>query len=162
MWCVWRGLARGKTPAVCRFQDISVCSDHNASVCAGKHARHVEHMRAFCRYTRKAEPSHGDVLNLHTEGLSLLSFSLSLVLSSLSSFVLFSFTFSTLFSLVFSLSNSDNDHSSSRLSLCTHGSNLPECQSSWTLAHSLFGRTCSYHARNNCPGMTLQASCHLE
>ena len=28
----------------------------------------VEHMRAFCRYTRKRiEPTHGDVLNVHTE-----------------------------------------------------------------------------------------------
>ena len=25
------------------------------------------------------------------------------------------------------------------LSLCTHGSNLPECQSACTLAHSVFG-----------------------
>ena len=24
------------------------------------------------------------------------------------------------------------------------------------------GRTCSHHARNNCPGITVQASCHLE
>ena len=36
-----------------------------------------------------------------------------------------------------SLSNNDNDHSSSRLSLCTHGSDLPKCHSAWTLAHSL-------------------------
>ena len=32
------------------------------------------------------------------------------------------------------------------LFLCTHGSDLPESQSAGTLAHSLFGRTCSYHA----------------
>ena len=41
--CVWRGLARGKTP-LCRF------------------------MRAFRGHTRKRfEPTHGDGLNLHTE-----------------------------------------------------------------------------------------------
>ena len=82
-------------------------------------------MRAFCTYTRKRfEPTHGDVLNLHTGSLSLslLYFSLSLVLSSFSlpsfsSYVLFSFSFSALFSLVFPLSNDDNDHSSNRLSL---------------------------------------------
>ena len=41
------------------------------------------------------------------------------------------------------------------LSLCTHGSDLPESHSACTLAHSLFGRTCSYQK-------TEQASCHLE
>ena len=66
---------------------------------------------------------------------SLLSFSLP----SFSSSFLLSFSFSSLFSLslLFFLSNNDNDHSSSRLSLCTHGSDL--CQSACTLAHSLFG-----------------------
>ena len=62
------------------------------------------------------------------------SLSSSLLFSSLLSFSLPSLVF-----FLFSLSNNDNDHSSSRLSLCTHGSNLPECQSACTLAHSLFG-----------------------
>ena len=60
----------------------------NASVCIPAKRVHVEHMRAFCRFTRRRfEPTQEDVLNLHTECLSLLSFSLSLVLSFLSSFV---------------------------------------------------------------------------
>ena len=41
------------------------------------------------------------------------------------------------------------------LSMCTHGSDLPESQSDCTLAHSLFGGTRSYH-------IPVQASCHLE
>ena len=67
-----------------------------------------------------------------------LALSLSFCLSFLS--CLLSLLFSSLFplfSLVFPLSNDDNDHSSSRLSLCTHGSDL--CQSACTLAHSQFG-----------------------
>ena len=57
---------------------------------------HVEHKRAFCRYTRRLfVRTHGDVLNLHTGGPSL---SLSLP-----SFFLHSF--SAVFSLVFSLSS---------------------------------------------------------
>ena len=47
---------------------------------------HVLNMRACCRYTRRRpERTHGGVLNLHTGGLCLLSFSLFLSLSSLSS-----------------------------------------------------------------------------
>ena len=37
------------------------------SPCVGSKRAHVFNMRAFCRYTRKRfEPTHGDVLNLHT------------------------------------------------------------------------------------------------
>ena len=85
-------------------------------------------MCAFCRHTRRRfERTHGDVLSIHTwrrEGRrggggggvgSLLS------------------------SLFFPLSNDVNDRSSSRLSLCTHGSNLPEDFSACTLVHSLSG-----------------------
>ena len=108
---------------------------------------HVFNMRAVCRYTRKrSEPTHGDVSNLHAKrregrrvregGGSLLSLFPSLFLSSV---VLFLFSLSLLSSSLSSLSNNDNDHSSSRFSLYTHGSDLPECQSAWTLAHSLFG-----------------------
>ena len=98
---------------------------------------YVQHARVLHVHTEA-------FLNLHTGDLSLSSPSLFLSsflfsLPSFSSFVLFSFSFSALFSHVCSLSNNDNDHSSSRLSLCTHGSNLPECQSACTLAYSLFG-----------------------
>ena len=75
---------------------------------------------------------------------------------------LFSLLFSLLFSPLFSLSNNDNDHSSSRLFLCTHGSNLPECQSACASVQFPVWRTCSNHARNNVPGVPVQASCHLE
>ena len=105
-------------------------------------------MVAFSGYTRRRlERTHGGVLNLHTEGFSafsvflalclsfllslFLSFSalflrsLSLLSSLLFSSLLFSSLFSSLlFSLLFSLSNDDNDRSSSRFSLCTHGSDL--------------------------------------
>ena len=57
---VWRGLARGKKKkkTVCRFKTLP---------CVPAKRAHVEHMRAFCRHTRKRfEPTHGDVLNPHT------------------------------------------------------------------------------------------------
>ena len=119
-------------------------------------------MRAFSRYTRRRlERTHGGVLNLHTEGFSafsvfldfclsflfsLFSPSLSLLsslLTSLSSFSLLSL------SLVFSLSTDDNDHSSSRLSLCTHGSDLRECRSACALAHSLSGEHVRFMEETN-------------
>ena len=57
-------------------------------------------MRACCRYTRRRpERTHGGALNLHTGGLCLVSFSLSLSLSSLSS-PLFSSLLSSLLSFV--------------------------------------------------------------
>ena len=90
-------------------------------VCRFKTLPCVPAKRSFCWYTRKRfEPTHGDVLNLHTErrwevffSLSR-PFSLSLLLSLLPLLFLFS---SLLFSSLslFSLSNNDNDHSSSRL-----------------------------------------------
>ena len=49
--------------------------------------------------------------------------------------------------------------SSSQLSLSTDGSDLPESQSPCPF---LVGPSCSHHARINCPGVTVQASCHLE
>ena len=109
--CVAR-LGMRKKP-VCRFK---------TSPCVPAKRVHVLNMRAFRTYTRKRfEPTHGDVLNLHTgerEGGGGGSLSLS-------------------FSLLLSLSNNDNDHSSSRFSLKTHSSDLPECQSAWVMAHSL-------------------------
>ena len=44
---------------------------------------------------------------------------------------------SSLLSLSLSLSNNDNNHSSSQLSLSTDGSDLPESQSPWASVHSL-------------------------
>ena len=61
------------------------------------------------------------------------------------------------FSLLFSLSNNGNDHSSSRFSLCTL--RVSECT---YIGSFPVWRTCSHGARNNCPGITVQASCHLE
>ena len=140
--CVWRGLTRGKLP-VCRLK-TSPCAgskrlrvypqnDRMCSTCArfaGTHGGVLNlHTETF--------------FNLHTgrrKG-SLLSLSLSTPLSlsssfsrpfSLSLFLLlslfrrslpsFSFSFSSHFSssLLFSLNTNDNDHSSSRLSLCVH------------------------------------------
>ena len=45
-------------------------------------------------------------------------------------------------------------------SLCTF---LPEGQGAWAMhGPFLVGLTCSHHARNNCPSVLVQASCHLE
>ena len=96
----------------------------------------VEHMRAFCRHTRKRlEPTHGDVSNLHTgvregegegRGVSSLSrpfslslfFLLSLFRRSLHSFS-FSFSFSSP-SLFFSLSVTMTMITRPVGSLCVH------------------------------------------
>ena len=92
VWCVWRGLARGKT-TVCRFT-TSLCRSKTLLCMPAKRA-YVFNMRAFCRYKRKRfEPTHADVLNLHTER------------------------------------REENDHSSSRFSLCTHGSDFHSFQRS--------------------------------
>ena len=132
VWCVvcvcvvWRGLARGKAP-VCRFKK---------SPCVGSKGLRVYRQNArMCSTCARLARTHGGLLNLHTGGLSLSlslflsSFLISLVLSSFSllsfsSFVLFSFSFSALFSLVFPLSNDDNGHSSSRLSLSLYNTAL--------------------------------------
>ena len=126
----------------------------------------VSNMRAFCQYTRRRfEPTHRDVFNLHTERrkwgrkgrrgslLSLsLPFSLCLFRRSLSllSFSSRSCRLSSPLSATMTMITRPVG-----LSLCTQGSDLPECQSACTLAHSVFGRTSSYHT-------TVQASCHLE
>ena len=81
--------------------------------------------RAFSRYTRKRlERTHGGVFRLLCLSCSL-SLSLLLFLCYLLSGLLSLLSLSPLLlSLVFSLSNDDSDHSSSQLSLCTHGSDL--------------------------------------
>ena len=145
--CVWRGLARGKHPCVARLgtrKNVSVCTFKTLPCVLAKRA-HVEHMRAFCLYTRRRfEPTHGDVLNLHTGSLSLSSPSLflsSFLLFSLPSY--FSRSLSLLSSLLSSLSATmtmiTRPVGSLSLSLCKHGSDLPECQSAWSVAHSLLG-----------------------
>ena len=114
VWCmcvVWHA----ENPSVCAFktpvctQKTPACSTH-----AGVFGVHTEACRI---YTRKGLPPS-------------LSFLLSLFFLS---FLLFSL------SLFSSLSNNLNDHSSSRLSLCTQGSDMPECQSACLSVHSLFG-----------------------
>ena len=140
---VWCGAAwHAENPSVCAFK---------TPPCVPGKRPHVLNMRSFSGYTRRRlERTHGRVLNLHTDGFSAFSvfLALSLCLScSLSSFCLSFFlspllssplSFSLpLLSSLSSLSNNDNDHSSSRLSLCTHGSDLPECQSAWASVHSL-------------------------
>ena len=86
---VWHGLARGKKPRVL-IQHASVRSV-STPPCVPTTRPHVEHMRARCRYTRRrADGTHGSVLNQHTGGLCLLSLSF-FSLSSLSSLLFFSF-----------------------------------------------------------------------
>ena len=115
--CVWRGLARGKPPCV-GSKRLRVYGQ-NARMCStcARFAR--THGGLLNLHTGTFEPAHGGPLSLSSPSLFLSSFLLSL------------------FSLVFPLSNDDNDHSSSRLSLCKHGSDLPECHSAWAVAHSL-------------------------
>ena len=103
--------------------------------------------KPVCRF--KTSPCVGSNTSVCTGKTRACPFSLSLP----------SFSFSSLFPplvvSLFSLSNNDNDLTRPvGLSLCTHGSDLPECQSACTLANSLFGRTCSQHARNNCLGVS--------
>ena len=80
----------------------------------------------------------GDVSNLHTGclSLSLLSFSLSLVLSSFSLPSYVSRSLSLLSSLLSSLSAAMTmiTRPVGSLSLSKHGSDLPECQSAWAVA----------------------------
>ena len=90
-------------------------------------------MRAFCRYKRRRfEPTHGDVLNLHTGGPSL-SLSVSRPFFFLSSAILpslFSRSLSLLSSLLSSLSSFSATMTMSTRpvgSLCVH--TAPTCQS---------------------------------
>ena len=156
-WCVCGAAWHAEKNPVCM---TSPCTFKTPPCVPAKRA-HVFNMRTFCRHTqRRFAPTHGDVLSIHTErregvrggggggGEGFLS------------------SLSPLFPLLSSLSSLSATMTMNTgpvgLSLCTHGSNLPECQSACTLAHSLFGRTCPHCARNNCPGMVVQASCHLE
>ena len=86
VWCVAR-LGTRKTPRVL-IQQASVRTV-STPPCVPATRPHVEHMRARCRYTRRrADGTHGGVLNQHTGGFCLLSLSF------------FSLSFSSLFSLV--------------------------------------------------------------
>ena len=121
VFCWWCGVVRlgmRKTSPCVDSKRLRVCVQ-DASVCTGKTPACAEHA-GVSRYTRRRpERTHGGILNLHTEGFSASSSLLSPLLSSLLSCSLPSLVFS-----LFPLSNDDNDHSSSRLSLCTHGSVL--------------------------------------
>ena len=126
LWCV--GLCVGAEKTRVQVQKRLRVKVQNASVRAGKNAGMCSTCTRFAGTHRKRlEPTHGDVVNLHTRrrngvgGGSLLSLVPSLFLLSLSSVVLF---IRSLLSLLFSLSNDDNDRSSSQFSVCTHGSDL--------------------------------------
>ena len=122
VWCVWCVVRLGmqKTPPCVDSKRLRVCVQ-DASVC-------TTHGRVFrLIFSLLLSPL------LLSFSRPFFSLSLSLPLHSLSCSLP-----SLVFSL-FSLSNNVNDHSSSALSLGTHGSNLPECQSACTLAHSLSG-----------------------
>ena len=81
--CVVCGLARlgtRKTPPCVGSKRLCV-PVQSASVCGGKTPACVVHIRPFSGYTRRRpDRTHGDVLNLHTEGFS--AFSVFLALSS--------------------------------------------------------------------------------
>ena len=131
VWCMWRGLARGK-PLVCKLKTSSCESS--------KRLRVYQQNARMCSTCARFASTHGGVLNLHTEtfltntrggrkekGVCMgegVLFSLfpHLFLSSVVLFLpsLLSSRSCHLFSsLLFSLSNIDNDHSSSR-ALCVH------------------------------------------
>ena len=143
--CVWCGLARGK-PSVCRFK-TSPCVGSKRLRVYRQNARMLNTCARFCRYTqRRFEPTHGDVWNLHTgASLSLSPRSLTL-LSSLSS----------------SLSATMTMITRPFGSLCVHTALTCESVRVRGRGPFLVGRTCSHHARNYCPGITVQTSCHLE
>ena len=126
---------------MCSFQ-TSPCVGSQRLRVYRQNGRMLEHMRAFCQYTRMPfECTHGSVLNLNTGGLFLspllfLSFLLSLFLRSLS---LHSSIPSALFPLLSALFSSLSITMTMITrpvgSLCTHGS----CQSAWASVHSLVG-----------------------
>ena len=155
--CCLCGAAWHAENPVCRFQTSPCVGSKRIRVYSAKR-RIVEHMRSFCQYTRRRLNLHTETFgNLHKGCLSLSLSSPSLFLLVLSSLSLFLRAFLVLFSLLFTLSNNDNDHSSSRLS--------PVYTRALTCLSVLWlipCRTCSHHARNNCPGITVQTSCHLE
>ena len=133
-WCAWCVLLR--FVVVCVGVCVGVCGAawHAANPpCEGskrirvyrQHAHVLKHMCACCLYIRKRfERTHGGVFEppyaaylslssrLSLSLLSFLSFSRPFSLPSFSSFVLFSLP--ALVVSLFSLSNNDNDHSSSR------------------------------------------------
>ena len=50
-----------------------------------------------------------------------------------------------------------------QLALSIHGVlTCPECQNAWAEGPFVVARTCSHHARNKCPSISVQASCHME
>ena len=143
LWCgvvlccfVWCGLACGK-PLRVQIQNASVCAFKTPPCVTGKRP-HVLNMRAFSRYTRRRlERTHGRSFHL--------LFSLpSLVFS------------------VFSLSNNDNDHSSRWLSLYTRPLTCLSVSVRVLWLIPCRANMITLFARNNCPGKTVQALCHLE
>ena len=121
----------------------------NASVCTFKTLPCVPSKRP-CQQPHNTPTTTGRHVKRKKERVSLTSH------TSLSSHTsLFS-----LFSVNNSFNNKDNDRSSSWLSVHTVQSCLrARVRGPWPIP---YGLTCSHHARNNCPSVTVQASCHLE
>ena len=100
--------------------------------------------------------------------LSLFIFLVLFLCSLLSLFLLVTLSFS--FSLSLSLSRRLSLLSATMTmitrpvgSLCVHTVlTCLECQSACAFGPLPVCRTCSYHARNNCPSITVQSLCHLE
>ena len=183
VWCcgVWCGAAwHAEKPSVCRFKTSPCVRSKRHRVCR-QHAHMLFSMWTWCRYTRgRFEPAHGEEGGIVLFSLCLsLQPSLPLFLSSLLSFSLslpsffflrlhlslFSFSFSSLFSFSLSSFLSVTMTMITRPvgSLCVH--TVSTCESVGVrvlrsipcLANKL-----TLYARNNCPSITVQASCHLE
>ena len=66
LWCVVCGAAWHAEKTRVWVQNVYECRSKTLPCVRAKRA-HVFNMRAFCRNTRnRFEPTHGDVLNLHT------------------------------------------------------------------------------------------------
>ena len=162
--CVWRGLARGK-PFVCSLKTSPCVGSkrirvyrQNARMCSTCARFASTHGSVLNLHTETKKPTHGKEGRGVGWGFSSLLFS-SLLFSSLlfssllfssllfssllfSSLLFSSLLFSSLFPLLSFLSSLSATMTMITRpvgSLCTHGSNLPDCQSACTLADSLFG-----------------------
>ena len=132
VWCVECG---AENLPVCRFKTFP---------CVGsKRLRLYRQNARMLNTCARFDGTHGGILNLHTGRLSLspllLSFSRPFFFLSLPSY--FSRSPSLLSFLLSSLSATMTmiTRPVGSLSLCKHGSDLPECQGACTLAHSLSG-----------------------
>ena len=143
------------------IQNASVCAFKTPPCVPGKRP-HVLNMLAFSGYTRRRlESTHG--------GFSAFSVFLALSLPSVSpSFFLFfspllsSLFLSSLSCLLSLLSIAMTMFTRPVGSLCVHTAQTGQSVRVRGLRTIPCWPTCSHDARNNCPGMTMQASRHLE